>query len=337
MTRITLGLFCLATLPGCLRATADRFTTQRVVPTAARIADVDRVCHTGAALGNALAALPNRTPHEAMLIADATAALCDEAAANEASLAVRMAPRIAADPVAATLDLREQERRLRARAAGRFASAWDHAQARFELGDTCPEVASRDELTLLVGLLSGTLAMLHDKASGSTHDVPLDTLNRVGRIAPCLEGWWDTPTAFQAAAWAVVPGSGPDGVDPWEVLRTTAASGDDTGVRLGWALLAVLADNAGREEDVLFALNGAADSFDATPTDPRWALFDAYAHDLLQVQADRLWIDQEGHRVQGLRPPAPPAPVVAPDADPFGADPFADDAPAVDPFSEEAP
>lgn len=334
MTRITLGLSILALTSGCLRGTADRFTTQRVVPTAARIGDVDRVCRTGGALGNALAALPNRPPHEALVIADATAALCDEAAANEAALDALLAPRLAADPVAATKDARERERRLRARAAGRFASAWDHTQARFDIGETCPKIAPKDELTLLVGLLSGTLAMLHDKASGSTHEVPLDTLNRVGRVAPCLTGWWGTPTAFQAAAWAVVPGSGPADVDPWQVLRDTAASGDDTGVRLGWALLAVLADNAGRDDDVIFALNAAADSYEATPTDPEYALFDAYAHGLLQVQSDRRWIAREGYRVQGLRPP-PDAPPPAP-AGP-ASDPFLDEAPASDPFAEEAP
>lgn len=326
-------------LAGCLRGTAGSFTTQKVVPSAAAVADVDLVCRTGGALRHALGAISKKPAHEALIIAETTAGLCDEAAADEAALEALIARRQAKDPVAAVKDARERERRLRARAAGRFHRAWGHTLEHFgELGEACPKIRSKDELTLLVGLMAGTLAMLHDKASGGTHQVPLDTLNRVGRTGACVDGWWGAPQAFEAAAWAVVPGSGPAEVDPWERLREVAAAGDDEGVRLGWALLAMVAENAGREPDVAFAIEQAAASFEATRAHPDWLLFDTYARQRLQLEADRRWIQEHGHRAPDLSLPTPEEAMPAPGGadpfaeDPFGADPFGGD--SADPFAE---
>lgn len=318
----------LLVLVGCIRSTVDNFTTQSVVPAAARIPDVDLVCRTGGSLRHALAAVSKKPTHEALVIAEATAGLCDEAEADAAALDALIAMRQAQDPVAAIKDAKERERRLRARAAGRFHRAWGHTEAMFgPLGETCPRIRPKDELTFLVGLMSGTLAMLHDKASGGTHEVPLDTLNRVGRAATCVDGWWGVPEAFQAAAWAVVPGSGPADVDPFTQMREAAAAGDDTGVRLGWALLAIVAENAGRDDDVVFAIEQAAISREATPADPAFELFDRYAYERLLMAADRRWIDARGHRAPGLSLPEDPTQPEPTGPDPFAEDPFATPAP----------
>lgn len=322
----------LLLLGACLRGPVDRLTTRSVVGEALRIPDVDRVCRTGGALGHALLAVPRRPPHRAMIIADTTAALCDAEAARERSLQ-ELVER-AAGRLDITRDHREAARRIRQRGAARFASAFEHTTAVWPwIGESCGRIRSDDELTYLVGLMAGTLAMLDDKATGGGLGVPLDTLARVGRAARCVDSatWWEVPATFEAAAWTLVPGSAPAGVDPWGALVEAAREGGTSGVRLGWALVAVLAANAGREAIVRTALSEAEVSYETVPAPEEWVLLDTFARDLLQHEADRLAIVEQGYRATGLTPPeAPPAPVL-PTVDPFA------EGPAEDPFAPEVP
>ncbi|MCB9674946.1 MAG: hypothetical protein H6737_07510 [Alphaproteobacteria bacterium] len=345
-------LLVLVALSGCVRKTVDRFTTQRVVPTALRTGDVDRVCKIGEALGHPLqaATAEKNPPDRAMIIADAVAGICDEARAfahqADGVVAQTVVP-AGAGRVAAVKDALALEERSRERAALRFHSAWKRSNRVFgELGadSSCPRVRERDELTLLVGLVSGTIAMLNDKASGGRNAVPLDTLSRVGRVAPCLDDatWWGVPSALQASAWIVVPGSGPEGVDPWAQLREAAERGEKSGVRLGWALYAEIADNADEPERVREAVKAYFASEAAHPRDPDYAMLDEYGRSIVLHQSDLIWAAERGHRTPraGELPTAPSAPPTgddpfAPADDPFGADPFAED--ATDGAAPEAP
>lgn len=330
-------------LTGCVRGTVDRYTTQSVIPRALAVPDVDRACQVGAALGHPLAGMTaaDRPADRALIIADATAALCAEPVAREAELAAGIALFSATGParVATVKDERERERRARELAALRFASAFARTERVFGpigVDATCPRIREQDELTLLVGLVSGTLAMLHDKASGGAQGVPLDTLARVGRAASCLddERWWHVPAALSATAWAVVPGSGPEGVDAWAALEQAARAGEGSGVRLGWALYAQISGNAGQDERTALAVHGFASSLASTPSDPAHALFDRYAFEVVRHQSDLLWVAAAGHRTQVFgelpTPAAEPAPTDVPPAgieDPFAPDPFAEETP----------
>ncbi|MEZ4317926.1 MAG: hypothetical protein R3F61_10500 [Myxococcota bacterium] len=346
MTR-PLVLALLLTTSGCVRKTVDRFTTQHVVPTALRTGDVDRTCKIGEALGHPLAAVtkPEKPADQALIIADAVAGICDQARAAEAqveSVVVRTTVPAGPGRVAAVKDAQAREQRFRQRTALRFGSAWDRTNREFgELGTTagsCPKVRSRDELTLLVGLVSGTVAMLNDKASGGHNGVPLDTLSRVGRVAPCLDDatWWHVPSALEASAWIVVPGSGPEGVDPWEKLKTAAEQGGASGVRIGWALYAEVAGNAGEEARVREAIEGFARSERDVVRDPDHAMLDAYARDITLHQSDLIWAAERGHRTLdfGTLPvdASAPEPVID---DPFAEDPFG--AQPAEPQEGEAP
>ncbi len=328
-------MLLLVTLLGCLRGPVDRFTLKRVVPAAMQVPDVDRVCRTGGALGHALVAVPRRTPHLAMVIADTTAALCDDASAREAALRALVARQ--AGQIGPTRDLLEAARRLRSRAALRHASAYDHARAVWPwIGDRCGKVAKDEELTFLVGLMAGTLAMLDDASSGGAQEVPLDTLARVGRAASCLDDarWFYVPSTFEAASWTLVPGLAPGGTDPWEALEEAARRGGDAGMRLGWALMAVLASNAGEEALVRKAITEAAASFERVPPPSAYRLLDAFARDLLQHEADLLAVAEQGYRARGLSFPVPPAPPAGATEDPFATsanDPFSND----DPFATD--
>lgn len=328
-------LLVLLVLPGCVRSTVDRFATQRVIPLAIQDADIERTCAVGVALGHPFASVtrPGNPARRTAVIADATAAICAEPAARAAELDAALAHHLSdADArIRAVKDARERERRARAVAARRFFGAWQQAEAVWgPFGGECARVRDRDELTLLVGLVSGALAMVHDKSSGSTQGVPLDTLGQAGRAASCLDDarWWHVPSALQAASWAAIPGSGPEGVDPWDALEQAARAGEGSGVRLGWALLAWIAGNAGDDARVDLALRAAADSFARTPTDPANALFDQYALEVLRHQSDLRWATERGHRTERFgdlpEPDAPPAP---PGDDPFAEDPFSEESP----------
>jgi hypothetical protein len=323
---IVVGVACSAKI--------DRFTVDRVVPTAMAVPDVGEVCALGAALDHALASVPrpNNPPERALVIAQTSASLCAEEVARAADLhAARLRRDLAPDRVSEALDARVAAERAWGLAAARAWRAWRTLDARYGPfdGETCPSVASRDEIVLLVGLVAGTNALLHDRSAGGPVGVPLDQLLTVGRLATCVDdaAWWHAPTALQAGAWATIPGSGPEGVDPWAELERAASLGDPTGVRIARALQIVVAANAGRRDVVGPALDAMRASEAAVPSSPEWALLDAYAHALALHQADLWWIEATGHRATSLAPPPAAQAAPAPSAtDPFEADPFGEEA-----------
>ena len=99
-------------------------------------------------------------------------------------------------------------------------------------------------------LVSGLQVVLHDSAAGSPLGVPKETILDVARSAQCLadEDWWYGPSAMQAAAWATIPGSAPEGTDPWVLLADVGEKSDTTGIRVARALQVLISVNAGRDD-----------------------------------------------------------------------------------------
>src|SRR5690606_22636498 len=106
--------------------------------------------------------------------------------------------------------------------------------------------------------------------------------------------------AMRAAVWATVPGSAPEGVDPWALLDRAAEGGEAHGVRLARALQAVIASNNGRPDVVRHAVRSFARSRAEVPPHPEYALFDDYAHVLVRHESDLLWTRAAGHRTLEL-------------------------------------
>ncbi len=335
----------LAASTGCA-AKIDRLTLDRIVDRGTDYPDTAKVCALGASLGHPLGSFTATEPHKALTIAEGTAALCAEQAAWEAELdAARAKHNLTAlgDLRAPEItDARVRSERAHAVAAMRFELAWRQAEAAFgPIGSgECPRIAEKDQFAYLFGLVSGTLALLHDKAGGSTNGVPMDRLSLVARGAECLDDgrWWHTPAALKAAAWATVPGSGPQGVDPWALLDDAATKGETSGVRVARAIQVLIAGNNGREDLLGPAIKAHAASLAVTAPDAEWALLDAYAREVSLHQSDVSWTAAAGHRTEtfGALPtdataaPAPTGP------DPFGgSDPFGGTPPA--PAPEPAP
>jgi len=322
----------LAALTGCA-AKIDRFTIDRVVGVGSDVPDTGKVCHLGSALSHPLASLSKRAPHKALVIAELTSALCHENSAYQAELDMDRAKAnlmaLGAERANEITDARLRSERAHADAAARFERSWQHLVAAYgEIGGaTCPKIKEKDEIAYMVGLLGGTLALIHDKRGGTTLDIPLDRLLVVARGTECLddERWWYAPQAIRAGAWATIPGSGPEGVDPWALLDEAAAKGEGSGIRVGRAVQALIAGNNGRTEVVEAAIKAHAASLEATPQDQDWALLDRYAFEVSRHESDRIWMAAEGHRTErfGALPSDVEEEVVVPDlfsgSDPFGA------------------
>lgn len=320
-------------------ATIDRLTVVDVVDRGTDQGDTGKACALGAALAWPLGSLTKNEPHKALAIAEGTAAICDQALAWEAELASARAKRnwtaLGDARTAEITDARIASERAHARAAARFDASFRQLEAEVGAlgGEECPKIKDKQEFVLFFGLVTGTLALLHDKAGGTENDVPLDRLNVVARASECLDDatWWSGPKALRAGAWATIPGSGPADVDPWALLDEAAREGDASGVRIARAIQVLLAANAGRTDIVEQGLRAHAASLAATPRDEEWALLDAYAYEVSLHQSDLLWTAADGHRTDTFG--KLPSDVAAPVA-PAGPDPFGFDAPAP---TEETP
>ena len=328
---LLLGLGLLL-LVGCA-SRIDRFTEQRVMGRGARVADVDQACEMGVSLAHAIGAMgrEGRPAQKAMIIAETTAAICAEAEAWEVELdeawAMRQVRLTQSTFTEEVQDARYRGARAHTLAAGRYYRAWQRMEPAFgEVGEGCPRLKQRDELVYLLGLFSGLNALMHDQAGGGSVGVPLDVLPRVGRGAACLqdEEWWHVPAAFQAVVWVTLPGSGPEGVDPWARLEEAAAAGEPSGVRLARALQVMAAANADRQEATRQAIVSHAEALQRQPRADDWALLDEYARLVSLHQADLLWTAAEGHRCPELGAlPADGGATRQPGSDPFqGEDPF---------------
>jgi len=322
---LPLLLFTLACHP------VDRYTTGRLIHRAAAVPDVGEACAMGAALSHLLDAQgrPGRPPHQALVVSETTAALCDEALAWDAELeALRLQTHHADGDTLWALEAKDASLvagRAHAAAAARYFRAWNHLSDAFGPpgAGSCPKLDDREQLVYVLGLFAGLNGLLHDRAAGGVVGIPMDLPPQVARAAACLDDatWWSVPGAYQAAAWATVPGSGPDGVDPWDKLEKQASAGEASGVRLGRALQAMVLANAGRDEETGRVFVAQAAALAKTPSNPDWALLDAYATQVSLYLSDRLWITARGYRtpVFGTLPNG-----VAPKPDPsYMADPFA--------------
>jgi hypothetical protein len=308
-------------------ATIDRLTVVKVVDRGSDQGDTGKACALGAALAHPLASLTRKEPHLALVVAEGTAALCDQGVAWEAELDSARAKRnwtVLGDARAAEItDARIHSQRAHTRAAARFDASFRQLEAHFgALGDECPRIPEKEEFVVLFGLVTGTLALLHDKAGGTGNDVPLDRLAVVARASECLDdaAWWSAPKALRAGAWATIPGSGPADVDAWALLDEAAREGDASGVRVARGVQVLLAANAGRADIVEQALRAHAAAIAATPRDAEWALLDAYAYEVSLHQSDLLWTAATGHRTETFG--ALPSDVAVAPVAPIGPDPF---------------
>lgn len=337
-----LALAVAATLGGCSihGMTGDvmaDYSTEHLIPWVLESGDTGMACETGVSLGGFLISFGRVTdpPHRAAIPTLLSAAVCAQEQAYEADLRSRRAIRAANVPEAK--DARTVEKRQNVVAARRFLAAWQSTVAQYGMpGEGCPELESNyDELVYTLGLLSVVQALQHDMAAESKAGVPLDAPARAARATECLNNarWWGVPQALRAVVWVSVPGTAPDGADPWYELAQAAKVGEQAGVRLAHAIQAQAAVGAGRDDVLRAAIEAHAASLARTPPAAKWTTVDRIATQQITALSDRIWTDAEGHRtpfgalgdfpvdpeveegddlLDGLTPEPTPAPTEAP-------------------------
>ena len=321
---------------GCVTKIVDRVTVDRIVGQGQSIGDTQMPCALGESLNHVLMATKGKkTPDLGLLVSNGTSGICAQSKAWEERLRAERAkiqrPLNDAYRVAEIKDAQIAAKRWDRQTARRFYTAFTHAEAAFGTVDTpCPELDERDEVAYLVALISGTFSVLHDKQSDGTVGVPLDLLPKIARASTCLdnEQWWGVPQALRGGIWATIPGSGPDDVEPWSLLESAAQDGAKSGVRVAYAIGALLANNAGDTDRMKMFLAGYGESLEKDPRNEDFAFFDQYAYEVAQHQSDLLWISEKGHRTPelGMLPMSESAIPVESEDDPFGGDdPFGDE------------
>ncbi len=276
------------------------YSTEHLIPWVLANGDTGVACETGVSLVGFLVSFERVTdpPYGAAVPTLLSAAVCAQKDAFEADLASRRAIRRADVPAAK--DARIVEKRLNVVAAQRFLAAWQATVAKFgEPGGACPEFESRyDELVYTLGLVSVVQALQHDMAAESRAGVPLDAPAKAARATACLNNarWWGVPQALRAVIWISIPGTVPDGADPWGELAEAAVIGEKAGVRLAHAIQAQAAVGAGKDDVLRQVIRTHAAALAATPSAEAYKTVDRIGTLQVMNLSDRLWTDAEGHR-----------------------------------------
>lgn len=201
---------------------------------------------------------------------------------------------------ASATDARIMQKRYQSLAAKRYYAGYlALAKTYGEPGGDCPKLKSYDdEFYWLIGLLNGLQALFADMKSESMIHVPLDIAAKVSRSAKCLDDkrWWGVPRGLQGAVWAIVPGSGPEEADPFDMLSRASETGENRRVRMAHILEAEVYLAKGRLEQVKSVIRRNAEQRAKKVADPKMKLLDhvAYLH-LLQL-SDQFWMEEKGHR-----------------------------------------
>lgn len=210
----TLTLAAVAALAGC--SANPIYTTTGVVlsnysegeatPYVLQMSDPKMACALGEGIDPLLYSFsrvteaPDTTGSLLMLLAGN----CAEYKAWEAELAYLRADY--QGDVATAKDAREEAKRLNALTAKRRYRSFQRAMAAYEFDPAaepleCPFLFSeQDELTFLLGLLTGMQAIVNDANSGAMAGVPRNIAPQAERAATCLdnEKWGGTPNAIRA-------------------------------------------------------------------------------------------------------------------------------------------
>ncbi|GAB3675271.1 hypothetical protein [Salinisphaera aquimarina] len=282
------------------------YSQDEVVPYVLGSGDLDlSTCGTGMGQGQLLSSFSRviSRPSKVLLTTSLLAGLCSEAAAQEADLRFQRALR--AGDTATARDARTEAQRLYRRTALRRLQAYNDTVSAFgELGDDkCPSLGSdAEEVEHLGGTLTSVQALLSDIQASSSVGVPQDVAAKAGRETQCMdnEKLWGVPNALQAVVWLSVPGTAPEGVDPWTQLKEAADYGASKGMPLAAMLYAVAgygqSDEAREKEGIRQVAKIYSDGVE--PKD--YLMLGEVAYSQALFLSDRIWTRETGKRTPFL-------------------------------------
>lgn len=163
----------------------------------------------------------------------------------------------------------------------------------------CPAYRNnQDEVTFMLGLLSGLQAVMDDARSGGRAGVSRGLALQVERSATCLgnDKWAGMPGNLRALVWTLLPDSRPDEVtDPWQFMAQNRELAMEKGIRTALVLELVMAENLGHGEKVADILAVLADSQESFSVHPDYRLMDETGMEVARIVSDRLWTRRYGH------------------------------------------
>lgn len=282
------------------------YAQDEVVPYATGSGDLDlSACGTGPGQHQLLASFSRviKRPSKVLITTNLLAGLCSEAEAQEQQL--RFARALRAGDTEEARDARiESQRLFRRTALRRYQVYKDTVDAFGELGDgKCPSLGSEtEEFEFMVGTLTSVQGLLSDIQAASSVGVPQDVAVKAARAADCMdnEKWWGIPNALKGVVWLSVPGSTPDGKDPWVQLQQAM----DYGASKGMPLAAMLYALAGYgKSDVAKEKKGirkVAEIYNAGEGPKDYLLLSEIAYAQALYLSDRIWTRETGKRTPFL-------------------------------------
>lgn len=282
------------------------YAQDEVVPYALGSGDLDlSACGTGMGQHQLLASFERviGRPSKVLLTTNLLAGLCSETQAQEQQL--RFARALRDGETEEARDARVESQRLfRRTALRRYQVYRDTVDAFGEFGDgECPSYGSdTEELEFMVGTLTSVQALLSDIQASSSVGVPQDVAAKAGRATTCMdnEKWWGVPNALQAVVWLSVPGTTPDGKDPWAQLKEAADYGESKGMALPATLYAIAGfgqSNDAREKE---GIRQVARIYNAGDTPQDYVLLSEIAYAQALYLSDRIWTRETGQRTPFL-------------------------------------
>ncbi|MFB6345469.1 MAG: hypothetical protein ABEK50_06830 [bacterium] len=278
----------------------DSYIKDEVTPYMMGTTDVRMACAMGESTTQILLSFQRtiERPDRSGISSILSAGLCAELEAHEADLRRKRA--IFNNNPSGAMDARIYRDRLLRVASRRFYKGFKMFKSEYgKLDSDCPDFGSeRDKFYYLLGLFSGMQAANNDFTSGQAVGVPTDLLTRTARASQCLDSdnWWGLPRALRAVTWTIVPGSKPDGVDPWTKLDEAIETADRDGVRLAYAFKVLAASNKGKTQLVRETINKAVESRRTRPASKSYQLLDTMAFMRIRMVSDRMWTEATGHR-----------------------------------------
>lgn len=207
--------------------------------------------------------------------------------------------------VPAAKDAREAMKRHNADTASRRLMSFQRAMAAYEFDPDaatldCPSLDNdQQELTFLLGLLTGMQAIVNDASSGAQAGVPRSIAPQAERAAQCLdnEKWGGLPNSIRALVWLLIPDTQPASApDPWEVLDESSRMGIDAGMRASMAIQAVAAETFGRPEVLAQVIRRYAESENGFTVWEEFRLVDVIAGEVIRFSSDKHWTEEYGYR-----------------------------------------
>lgn len=286
--------------------TLNHYSLDEVLPYALGSGDLNKsACGTGlglAQLSGSFSRVINR-PARLLVMVNTTAAYCSEAQAQQYHLLVKRNLHNNHTDVAKDNRI-EAQRWERTTALRRYQVFKDTETAYGKVGDgQCPDLSNEmgtnlDQLTFMTGVLTGVQGLLNDIQANSSVGIPQDIAARAGRASECLDNrqWWGVPHAMQAVVWLSVPGNAPDGAQPWQQLKDSAALGQSQGIALSPMLYAIAAYGQSDEDREKEAIKQVADTYNSQNTPGEYLLLNQIAYREAQYLSDQIWMEATGHR-----------------------------------------